>query len=77
MSQSGFTVNIDQNKYLPEGGREVNAIVTVTSPDTRPPRPRTAGGRAEIIIVDRSGSMGAPQAKIAEAARGRRRRPST
>ena len=26
-----FAVEVYQNEYLPEGGREVNAIVTVTS----------------------------------------------
>ena len=26
-----FSVEVYQNEYLPEGGREVNAIVTVTS----------------------------------------------
>jgi hypothetical protein len=32
MSQPDFTVEISQNEYLPEGGDDVNAIVTVTSP---------------------------------------------
>jgi hypothetical protein len=34
MSQPDFTVAISQNEYLPEGGDDVNAITTVTSPDT-------------------------------------------
>ena len=46
MIESGFTVDVDQNQYLPEGGREVSAIVTITSADgavgTRGSRP---GGR--------------------------------
>ena len=71
MSQSGFTVDIYQNEYIPEGGREVNAVVTVTSRGhARRARPAQGAGSAEIIIVDRSGSMGAPQTKIAEARRG-------
>jgi hypothetical protein len=37
MSQPDLTVDIAQNEYLPEGGDDVNAIVTVTSPDTRRP----------------------------------------
>ena len=37
MSQPDFTVDIYQNEYLPEGGRDVNAVVTVTS---RPPSGR-------------------------------------
>jgi hypothetical protein len=69
MSQSGFTVDIYQNEHIPEGGREVNAVITVTSPDTVTAAPAQGAGNAEIIIVDRSGSMGAPQAKIAEARR--------
>jgi len=61
MSEASFIVEVFQNEYLPAGGREVNAIVTVTSP---------AGGSvstedaAEVIMVDCSGSMGAPQSKI-------------
>jgi von Willebrand factor type A C-terminal domain/von Willebrand factor type A domain len=66
MSQPGFTVDIYQNEYLPEGGRDVNAVVTVTSPDTVAAAAPAAGG-AEIIIVDCSGSMGSPRTKIAEA----------
>jgi von Willebrand factor type A C-terminal domain len=31
MTEPGFTVNVDQNPYLPEGGRDVSAIVAVTS----------------------------------------------
>jgi hypothetical protein len=35
MSQADFTVDVFQNEYLPDGGRDVNAIVTVTSADGR------------------------------------------
>jgi len=64
----GFTVDIDQNPYLPVGGRDVSAVVTVTADDTgdapsAPPR----GGSAEIIIIDCSGSMDYPPTKLAEA----------
>jgi hypothetical protein len=69
MSQSGFTVDIYQNEHISEGGREVNAVITVTSPDSVTAAPAQGAGNAEIIIVDRSGSMGAPQTKIAEARR--------
>jgi hypothetical protein len=72
MSQPGFTVDIYQNEHIPEGGREVNAVITVASPDTMPAGlagSAAAPGSAEIIIIDRSGSMGAPQTKIAEARR--------
>jgi hypothetical protein len=67
MSQSGFTVEVFQNEYLPEGGQEVNGIVTVTSPASGQPAAATPKHAAEIIIIDCSGSMGAPQTKIAEA----------
>lgn len=30
-SLPGFTVQIDQNPYLPVGGRDVSAVVTVTA----------------------------------------------
>ena len=68
-SLPGFTVDIDQNPYLPVGGRDVSAIVTVTADETgdaaseAPPD----GGSAEIVIVDCSGSMDYPAAKLAEA----------
>jgi hypothetical protein len=75
MSQSQFTVDVFQNEYLPEGAREVNAIVTVTAPDSLPSGAAGAGfagsgggsGRAEIIIIDCSGSMDYPHAKIVQA----------
>jgi von Willebrand factor type A C-terminal domain/von Willebrand factor type A domain len=67
MGQPDFTVAIAQNEYLPEGGDDVNAIVTVTSPDTISAAPVTDAGSAEIIIIDCSGSMRSPQTKIAEA----------
>ena len=65
----GFSVEIDQNPYLPVGGREVSAIVTVTADETgeAPSDARPGGGSAEIIIVDCSGSMDYPPTKLAEA----------
>ena len=68
-SLPGFTVDIDHNPYLPAGGRDVSAVVTVTaeSSDDTPPEPGAAGASAEIIIVDRSGSMGVPRSKIVQA----------
>jgi von Willebrand factor type A C-terminal domain/von Willebrand factor type A domain len=68
MTEPGFAIEVFQNQYLPDGGRDVNAIVTVTSDGTPGPAPIGAySDRAEIIIVDCSGSMGAPDTKIAEA----------
>jgi hypothetical protein len=64
----GFTVDVDQNPYLPVGGRDVSAIVTVTADDTGDAPPSSpAAGAAEIIIIDCSGSMDYPPAKLAEA----------
>jgi hypothetical protein len=70
MSQPGFTVDVDHNQYLPDGGRDVSAIATVTSEGTPASAPADAaagGGSAEIIIIDCSGSMDVPHAKIAQA----------
>jgi hypothetical protein len=64
---SDFTVDIAQNEYLPEGGDDVNAIVTVTSPDTGLAAPAGNTGGAEIIIIDCSGSMRSPRTKIEQA----------
>ncbi|GGU40986.1 hypothetical protein GCM10010289_72350 [Streptomyces violascens] len=69
-----FSVDVLQNEYLPEGGREVHAIVTVTATggDTNGrsvtgPHPHSAGleqGVAVAIMVDCSGSMDYPPAKM-------------
>jgi von Willebrand factor type A domain len=72
MTESGFTIDVDQNQYLPEGGRDVSAIVTVTSAADAAalagPEPDSAEtGSAEIVIIDCSGSMEYPHTKIAEA----------
>src|SRR5260370_39799774 len=68
-SLPGFTVDIDHNPYLPAGGRDVSAVITVTAEasDDTPPEPGAAGASAEIIIVDRSLSMGSPRTKIVQA----------
>jgi len=70
----GFTVDIDHNPYLPTGGHDVSAIVTLTADVSSAPPPEpgaaggsAAGGSAEIIIVDRSNSMGMPISKIVQA----------
>lgn len=66
-----FTAAVYQNEFLPDGGTDVNAIVTVTCSGAGEAG-RGAGGQAgEIIIVDTSGSMGRTKiesAKIAAAA---------
>jgi hypothetical protein len=57
-----FTADVYQNEYLPIDGSEVNAIITVTcrGADARAETPDAA----EIVIVDTSGSMDVPRAKI-------------
>src|SRR5215470_4800497 len=67
MNPAEFTVDVFQNEYLTGGAREVNAIVTVTSAGSAADTPATAAGAAEIIIVDRSASMGEPIAKMDQA----------
>ncbi|MFI6944344.1 VWA domain-containing protein [Streptomyces sp. NPDC050418] len=70
-----FSVDVYQNEFLPEGGREVNAIVTVTSTGGG-----TVGGTAVrsystgstpdaavAIMVDCSGSMDYPPTKMRNA----------
>lgn len=61
-----FKVDIYQNEYLPEGAREVNAIVTVTSDASSPTVSAVPAGAAaaEVIIVDCSGSMDYPRGKM-------------
>ncbi|MCW2937361.1 MAG: von Willebrand factor type [Actinomycetia bacterium] len=52
----GFSIKIDQNRYLPEGGKEVHAIVTVESAGRATAGPSTATVSV-VIIIDTSGSM--------------------
>ncbi|GGT16841.1 VWA domain-containing protein [Streptomyces kurssanovii] len=76
-----FSVDVYQNEYLPEGGREVNAIVTVTSTGGgttggAPLRGASASAAAVpdqvpaagvVIMVDCSGSMEYPATKLRNA----------
>jgi hypothetical protein len=61
-----FQAEVDQNEYLPEGGRQVDAIVTITAQGTGL-RGGAAPTAAQVIIVDTSGSMTMPATKINEA----------
>lgn len=67
MTQPDFTIDVFQNEYLPAGGRDVNAIVTVTSGRHPASVPLGTPRAAEIIIVDCSGSMNDPADKMTEA----------
>jgi serine/threonine protein phosphatase PrpC len=68
MTDSGFTVDVDQNQYLPEDGRNVSSVVTVTSgADVAITAPAGGAGSAEIVIIDCSGSMDYPPTKMTQA----------
>ncbi|MEV6260424.1 VWA domain-containing protein [Streptomyces sp. NPDC051784] len=72
-----FSVEVYQNAYLPEGGRDVNAIVTVTSTGGGTtggvpladgvPSPGRAADAAVVLMVDCSGSMDHPPTKMRNA----------
>ena len=72
-----FSVDVYQNAYLPEGGREVNAIVTVSATGggtiggaVAAPHLYTAGqgpDAAVVVMVDCSGSMDYPPTKMRNA----------
>ncbi|MGW7820306.1 vWA domain-containing protein [Streptomyces puniciscabiei] len=67
-----FSMDVYQNEYLPEGGREVNAIVTVTATGggtvgsaVTPVYARGQGPSAAVaVMVDCSGSMDYPPTKM-------------
>ncbi|MET7613304.1 VWA domain-containing protein [Streptomyces seoulensis] len=61
-----FSVDVYQNEYLPEGGREVNAIVTVTAKGGATPA-GPAAPAAVVLMVDCSGSMDYPPTKMRNA----------
>jgi hypothetical protein len=62
---TSFKAHTYQNEYLPDGGSEMNAIVTVTCDGA--PSDGTQKRSAEVVIVDVSGSMNAPHSKIRSA----------
>jgi hypothetical protein len=62
-----FTLTIDQNKYLPEGGQEVHAIVTVEASGGPAVSAVRSTSAAEVIIIDTSGSMDYPRTKMSAA----------
>ncbi|MFG2814998.1 VWA domain-containing protein [Streptomyces sp. NPDC048410] len=61
-----FSVDVYQNEFLPEGGREVNAIVTVTAKGGAAPA-GPAASAAVVLMVDCSGSMDYPPTKMRNA----------
>ncbi|MFD3807728.1 VWA domain-containing protein [Streptomyces sp. NPDC058611] len=61
-----FTLEVYQNEFLPEGGRDVHAIVTATSTGGATATRASAlqGTAAVVIMVDCSGSMEYPPEKM-------------
>jgi hypothetical protein len=53
-----FSASVYQNEFLPDGGTDVNAIVTVTCQGAGTAGQSGSGSAGEIIVVDTSGSMG-------------------
>ncbi|MET0455259.1 MAG: VWA domain-containing protein [Mycobacterium sp.] len=65
---SGVTIDVDHNRYLPEGSGTVDAIVSVAigeGTDGRGPGPQ----RVEVVVLDCSTSMQSPIAKFDAAKR--------
>jgi hypothetical protein len=62
-----FSIKVDQNRYLPQGGREVNAIVTVEATGAPLAGAARSTAAAVVIIIDTSGSMTMPGNKLAAA----------
>lgn len=70
-----FRLECFQNEYLPEGAREVNAVVTITASGGAggaPAGPAAGAGPApgsvEVIVIDTSGSMGGAKIRAAREA---------
>ncbi|GHA69666.1 VWA domain-containing protein [Streptomyces termitum] len=61
-----FSVDVYQNAYLPDGGRDVDAIVTVTATGggTSGATGLVGGPAGIVFLVDCSGSMNYPPAKM-------------
>src|SRR5829696_8782562 len=63
-----FSATVYQNEFLPDGGTDVNAIVTITCSGAGSAGKTGAGDAGEIIIVDTSGSMGRSKLEAAKTA---------
>jgi len=60
-----FRTEVFQNEFLSDGATDVHAIVTVTSSGAGT-ADTSAGGVAEIVIIDTSGSMSGPNIEAAK-----------
>jgi uncharacterized protein with von Willebrand factor type A (vWA) domain len=63
-----FTAEVFQNAYLPQGAKEVNAIMTVTATGTMQTNSSSASGSVFGLICDVSGSMQGGKIQAAKAA---------
>jgi hypothetical protein len=63
-----FTSAVYQNEFLPDGGTDVNAIVTIACTGAGAAGQTGSGDAGEIIIVDTSGSMGEANMRAAKQA---------
>ncbi|MEV5829133.1 VWA domain-containing protein [Spirillospora sp. NPDC052242] len=52
-----FRISVDQNPYLPDGGRDMHAIVSVEARAPGGAGTGTGAEAAEVIVIDTSGSM--------------------
>jgi von Willebrand factor type A C-terminal domain/von Willebrand factor type A domain len=65
---ASFTASVFQNEFLADGATEAHAVVSVTC--TGAGKAGAGGGSvAEVLVIDRSGSMDMPPAKLAAAKR--------
>jgi len=64
-----YTADVFQNEFLPDGSAEVHAVVTVACTGAGQAGQSGAGDAAEIILIDTSGSMDMPSAKMIAARR--------
>src|SRR5215218_10807937 len=53
-----FSASVYQNEFLPDGGTDVHAIVTVQCAGAGTAGQTGGGAAGEIVIIDTSGSMG-------------------
>jgi hypothetical protein len=61
-----FSAAVYQNEFLPDGGTDVHAIVTVNCIGAGAAGQSGSGDAGEIVIVDTSGSMGADGIRAAQ-----------
>jgi hypothetical protein len=63
-----FSAAVYQNEFLPDGGTDVNAIITIECVGAGEAGSSGEGAAGEIIIVDTSGSMGSANMRAAKVA---------